>query len=229
MFDNVWRRRIRIWFASLSSEQRLAVSLFVVCGLFTILFSVIHVRGLLHSPFLVSNRVLEEAKKAQGETDEQKVERLKKTDSDGDGLTDYDELYTYHTSPYLVDSDSDGVIDPVEIRRGTDPNCPEGKACQARIDENKSLEVGSLTADGSQASSTVINSGLSLQNLLPPSAVTVSQVRTFLLDNHFVEAQQLQLLSDEMVMNLYQSAYRQLTSSVATSTLPVNAPSSSTP
>lgn len=50
-------------------------------------------------------------------------------DTDGDGLTDYDELYLYGTSPYLEDTDSDGISDYDEIMRGTDPNCAEGTNC----------------------------------------------------------------------------------------------------
>lgn len=54
---------------------------------------------------------------------------LKKTDTDEDGLTNYDELYVYTTSPYLADSDSDGINDQSEIKSGEDPNCPKGQTC----------------------------------------------------------------------------------------------------
>lgn len=50
-------------------------------------------------------------------------------DTDHDGLTDYDEINIYHTSPYLEDTDSDGIPDGVEVKNGTDPNCPTGKVC----------------------------------------------------------------------------------------------------
>jgi hypothetical protein len=54
---------------------------------------------------------------------------LKTQDTDGDGLSDYDEIYVYHTSPYLKDTDSDGIDDKTEVTNGTDPNCPAGKQC----------------------------------------------------------------------------------------------------
>jgi len=57
------------------------------------------------------------------------MEALKTKDTDGDGLSDYDELYVYKTSPYLKDSDSDGIDDKTEVFGGTDPNCPTGKEC----------------------------------------------------------------------------------------------------
>ena len=59
------------------------------------------------------------------ETDEQ----LKLQDSDGDGLSDFDELRIYGTSPFIADTDSDGITDIAEIKAGTDPTCPEGEDC----------------------------------------------------------------------------------------------------
>lgn len=43
-------------------------------------------------------------------------------DSDGDGLTDQDELAIYHTNPNNRDTDGDGMLDGDEVRAGTDPN-----------------------------------------------------------------------------------------------------------
>jgi len=44
-------------------------------------------------------------------------------DTDQDGLIDGDEFSIYRTSPYLEDSDSDGITDKAEVDAGTDPNC----------------------------------------------------------------------------------------------------------
>lgn len=46
-----------------------------------------------------------------------------KKDSDGDGLTDFDEVKTTHTNPNAADSDGDGLSDAVEVNAShTDPN-----------------------------------------------------------------------------------------------------------
>ncbi len=42
-------------------------------------------------------------------------------DTDGDGLTDGDEVHIYHTNPLLWDTDGDGISDGVEVRTGSDP------------------------------------------------------------------------------------------------------------
>jgi hypothetical protein len=43
-------------------------------------------------------------------------------DSDSDGITDYDEINIYTTSPLLADTDSDGFIDGAEVQGGYNPN-----------------------------------------------------------------------------------------------------------
>jgi len=45
----------------------------------------------------------------------------KKADSDGDGLSDYSEVMTYHTDPKNPDSDGDGYKDGEEVKNGHDP------------------------------------------------------------------------------------------------------------
>ncbi len=43
------------------------------------------------------------------------------TDSDGDSITDFDEVNLYKTNPYVADTDGDGFLDGVEILGGFDP------------------------------------------------------------------------------------------------------------
>lgn len=42
-------------------------------------------------------------------------------DTDGDGLTDYDEIFVYHTNPLLADTDGDGIPDGWEVQHGLNP------------------------------------------------------------------------------------------------------------
>lgn len=42
-------------------------------------------------------------------------------DTDGDGISDYDELFTYGTNPLLADTDGDGIPDGWEIQYGLNP------------------------------------------------------------------------------------------------------------
>jgi hypothetical protein len=42
-------------------------------------------------------------------------------DTDGDGLSDGDEVHVYRTNPLLWDTDGDGISDGVEVKTGSDP------------------------------------------------------------------------------------------------------------
>lgn len=54
----------------------------------------------------------------------------KTTDTDGDGLTNWDENNIYQTSAYIRDTDSDGIDDGTEVKKGTNPLCAEGTQCE---------------------------------------------------------------------------------------------------
>lgn len=45
-------------------------------------------------------------------------------DTDGDGLTDGDEVNVWHTNPLVADTDGDGFLDGQEVQNGFDPNGP---------------------------------------------------------------------------------------------------------
>ena len=49
-------------------------------------------------------------------------EKLKRTDSDKDGLSDFAEISDHFTNPFEKDTDADGIPDANEIKRGLDPN-----------------------------------------------------------------------------------------------------------
>jgi uncharacterized repeat protein (TIGR01451 family) len=62
-------------------------------------------------------------------------------DTDGDGLSDGDEVHVYHTNPLLWDTDGDGISDGVEVKTGSDPLDPTSF--------NLALALSSISVDPS--------------------------------------------------------------------------------
>lgn len=131
----------------------------------------------------------------------QEIQTLKSKDTDGDGLSDYDELYVDKTSPYLKDSDGDGTSDSAEITQGTDPNCPQGAVCSALGQpENANTSAGANSVLGANQSGT------------GAGQFTASELRKMLRDAG-APATQLDAMSDEQIIAAYQQAYEQQTNS----------------
>lgn len=106
-------------------------------------------------------------------------------DTDGDGLSDYDELYVYGTSPYLADTDGDGIPDGEEVRNGTDPNCPQGQNCNIGGQPVVTTPEPLVTP--------------------PPTQPTVADLRQA-LRNSGVAAETIDALTDEQLLAAYQEA-----------------------
>jgi len=113
---------------ALTPHQKLGLGVFIILGAATLLFGALRIRNQITLPFDRSG--FPEFKTSE-QRDAEQVAKLKSSDTDTDGLTDYDELYVYHTSPFLPDTDSDGDADGAEVKAATDPNCPKGQQCRA--------------------------------------------------------------------------------------------------
>ncbi len=112
---------------SFAYPRSVVVGVFVLCGLALVLLKVqLGDRLSLEVPKFGQAELSGDISKSLLEAED---EQLKRQDSDEDGLTDYQELRIYGTSPFIADSDSDGETDAAEIAAGTDPNCPEGQNC----------------------------------------------------------------------------------------------------
>lgn len=66
---------------------------------------------------------------SNGASESEQIKKLKSVDTDGDGLSDYNELFAYHSSPYLFSTAGDGISDGVKVEKNENPSCPEGKSC----------------------------------------------------------------------------------------------------
>ncbi len=88
----------------------------------------------------------------------------KTVDTDGDGLSDYDEVNVFHTSPFLADSNSDGINDYDSIKRGIDPNA---------INANSNTITNTPTTN----TTTNNNSATTIANTIDPTKIDVAQAR----------------------------------------------------
>lgn len=188
---------------TLTPEQRLGITMFGVCGLSALLFSGWYIREQIRAPFLTSRAKLEASRQFVSERDKelQREGELRTKDTDGDGLNDWDELNTYKTSPYVADSDSDGVSDSSEIALGQDPNCPKGRDCQPRLDGVAQLRSAS-------SSGQALLEGTTAGRLLPPTQtdLNATQIRQFLITNGLAAEGDLRGLSDQAIVELYRRA-----------------------
>ena len=117
-------------FYYMEKDQRLVAGFLVFIGVVALILGFVQTRQGINVGLAGSkSRVSESAfPAAEGED----VAALKAKDTDKDGLSDYEESRVTRTSPYIADSDSDGITDGEELKKGTDPNCPQGKTCAAQ-------------------------------------------------------------------------------------------------
>lgn len=128
---------------SLDKGQRIGVILLVCITLVLIGVSFIQFNSSIRS---YGTRLAADGTPALDPNDrvKQQQEALKKIDTDADAISDYDEIFIYHTSPYIRDTDSDGKSDGEEVQRGTSPVCPEGKDCS--IDPVVAANIANTTS-----------------------------------------------------------------------------------
>lgn len=137
--------------STLSAEQKAAFVIVMFLGLGGVILGFKSFGANLSRPFdlqlasAVANSNGEFMLSSEREAAE--IEAQKTRDTDEDGLNDYDELYIFKTSPYLVDSDSDGFTDDQEVFSGNDPNCPKGKTCRGVVAAQEGAGETSVNPD----------------------------------------------------------------------------------
>ena len=140
--------RTRVAFSQLPRQEQGIALLLLSIGSGALIFGFFSFSAFAKRPFEL--QIAELAKKGRYESlDAQALrekEEQKERDTDGDTLNDYDELMIFKTSPYLKDTDSDGIDDATETLSGDNPNCPRGKSCELLIQLPASELPGGLTA-----------------------------------------------------------------------------------
>lgn len=201
----------------LQREQKIAATFLAVFGVFVLIMWMAQLKKSIISPLdnLAGQQsaTQQEASTCTGSNCAGNDENLKFKDTDGDGLTDYDELYIYKTSPYLEDSDSDGLTDSAEIAGEKDPNCPEGVDCygsallsdeeegeaEIEIDLSDSIETQNLLT----TPETISTGQEEYLNTIMSGEGNVAMLRQALLD-FGMDAEVLNQISDEDLMASYQ-------------------------
>lgn len=135
-------------------------------------------------------------------------ENLKLKDTDQDGISDWDELNVYGTSPYLEDSDSDGYTDREEIQKNQDPSCPVGRECDSfsEVEDitSENIILEQLTS-GETASETTIVGDITEEDLQRALNGEAGAVRELFLKSGQFDKTFLDQYTDEELFQAYQA------------------------
>lgn len=190
----------------LSREQKAGFGFVIVCGLLALVFGGQYLWTHMASPFVISYTGPRFVTGSEAELAQ--LAEQKKLDTDTDTINDYDELYIYKTSPYLADTDSDGLTDEVEVMAGEDPNCIKGKVC-APIDNEDVLPESNSASLDAQAADLAAKQAALEQAFNDLSSLPVADVRGMLIDSG-ADAERVEALTDDQVLELYQSVLQQV-------------------
>jgi hypothetical protein len=155
---NEFKHKITFW-QSLAKQQKYGLGFLLLFSLIVLLFWFIQLRQQLIYPFYNNTSpakfyASQNFNKNIGVSKEESIKAYQQSkDTDNDGLSDWDELNIYHTSPYLDDSDGDNISDYNEVKDKTNPNCPEGSVCS----EDNLIINNEKSNNSSNSNSAVIN------------------------------------------------------------------------
>ncbi len=203
-----------------SKEQKAAFGLLFVFGALGLVFGVFYLWKHIAAPFAISYTGPRFMTSSEKESEELRL--AKEKDTDGDTISDYDELQVFKTSPYLMDSDSDGIDDQTEIASGDNPSCPRGGACENESDViaggslsgsflDETADAYGYTADGSVS----LPDNYTIEDVV--AALTPQEIRQMLVDGGADEAQ-LGQFSDEELRVLLLNALNEMQASGQIST-----------
>lgn len=212
------KQELNSFFRQLTKQQKWSLVGLIILGVVIFTMWFIQLKRSIIYPLYGNNNpdaILNQSGALDDNIDSALETLQKQTDSDEDTLSDWDEENLYKTSPYLPDSDSDGIKDAEEIAQGKDPNCPEGEECFAGetvINETTTT----TTTTGTNTGATTTSTGL--ETLSPEELSTVQQIfgtnpdaatiRSILLKSG-ADKTELDKISDEQLIATFNSMQKQ--------------------
>ena len=182
--------------SSLNRQQKFLISTMIFLFLFVVTFMIASLNDFLFVPIPVTNEA-PETNNTTTESTARSEEDMRATDTDQDGLSDYDELYIWNTSPYLKDTDSDTLSDKEEVAMGSDPNCPVGQQCFGLTPINTGTVDGTISGT---------------ETVVP----TATEIRALILTQGLLTSEELASLTDEQLLTLYTEVAANQNNNVAT-------------
>ncbi|HEX9679799.1 MAG TPA: hypothetical protein VGA08_04250 [Candidatus Saccharimonadales bacterium] len=189
------RKQVKDVFADDRKAERVLAWSTLGIGIVALVFGFFYFQNQISSPNQSSRAVALTEVDPNSLTPEQ--EALAAIDTDEDGLSDYAELYIYSTSPYLPDTDSDGVTDKDEIERNLNPNCAFERNCS---------DLLTLTIPAEQDSA-LPGSPAALGDIRIEGRITAEKVRDLFL-RIGVQPTQLEGLTDDQLLLAYEELIR---------------------
>ncbi len=155
----------------------------IALAIIFVLVSYFQMRNLIFGPFRNKNNAGQQAANVQ-----KLLVQAQTTDTDHDGLSDFQEQYVYKTSPYLADSDSDGFSDSEEVAAKSNPLDPESTPLNKKITE-VNLEKTFAALQQNQE--------------LNQTEVTPQQVRDLLINQGHWDKETVDKIDDKTLIQYY--------------------------
>ncbi len=177
--------------------RKAAVILLAVMGVFFVGMGFYQMSSRIKRPFKISDA----GSSSESSVEERYLSVLQTRDTDGDGLSDYDEINVYKTSPYLEDTDSDGLSDYEEVQNFSDPTCPKGTDCYGLNDNLSQASSTPIITLPEISSGTATSLGTDEEKIIDSigtGEIDVAILRSMLISNGLKEEDVNQISDDEL-------------------------------
>ncbi len=179
--------------------------------------SVYNIKNRINSPFMADRSIIERDRLLIGETEGEKLARQKRVDTDGDGLSDWEESNVHKTSPNLRDSCGDGIPDNVRVRTGRNLGCVNSPNAGGVLDysqvQSSSTDIFNTPTAASLIDQTqmMLGSNTTVQAEFNAAQASIPQrdpasIRQMLLESGQVNMDEVNKLTDQELLNIYDQA-----------------------